>query len=243
MVARPRLHCSYCDALDPRVALARDREGVLCQLGELGLEEVLHRAPGVRGGGVVRVLAALGVVGAVGVSDPGGALEYHEIRDAIPGVGVLDELALAAHDQRSVLLEHAEDGAAAWPAIEPEHDGLVVRLRALRRCEPVVQLRPGPSVEEAGGVRRRPAAAREAPCCTQQPAAVIIGLTVWEKFYSRRAVVREACDAISGREGRRKANKARQAQQAGGQHHNGVRAMFWFCGGKVTEPHHFPACS
>ena len=192
-------------------------------------------------------------------------------------------LAGGAHDERAVLLEHAQDRARARAAVQPaarapsgspfpplspsllqlrparvgggracthqnrpirgkvarapEHDGCVLRLGPLGGGEPVVQLRAGPGVQEAGVMRRRPASRQSQTRWTVYKMSITTSITrLTDKAIvraerraardARRPVVGEGGDTVGGRRRERASHaEAEACEQHLGGHEEGSRGI------------------
>mmetsp|Transcript_114800 Transcript_114800/g.245055 ORF Transcript_114800/g.245055 Transcript_114800/m.245055 type:complete len:215 (+) Transcript_114800:1060-1704(+) len=156
-----------CRDIDARIGLAGDVKAVGPQLRELGPEEVLHSRP-VR---LRRRHICVGAVAAslhgraIGVAHTTGTLQDQQVGLLRPRIRIPHEAACGVHEQRALLLQHAEYRAAARTTIQPEHYGQGPGICDLGLGEPVVEhgprlLRRG--VQESGPLRSgRPAIARQ----------------------------------------------------------------------------------
>mmetsp|Transcript_52797 Transcript_52797/g.153580 ORF Transcript_52797/g.153580 Transcript_52797/m.153580 type:complete len:387 (+) Transcript_52797:489-1649(+) len=140
------------------IRLAGDVELVRSQLRELVPEEVLQSCASCARGSDVRVLAAAPRAHCctIGVADTSRTLQDQQVCLLRPRIWVPHEPSSNIDEQGTMLLQHAQDGAAAGPPVQPQHHRHGGGCRRLRLGKPVVQhgpwLRSG-GIEEAGPLR------------------------------------------------------------------------------------------
>lgn len=148
-----------CWNVDPRVGFACDEELVGLQLWKL-LEEVLHRCTICAGRGDICIVAVAACLHGctIGVSNTSRTLQDQEVGLLGPGIRVSHEATRGIDEQGPILLQHAQDRAAARSAIQPQHHrqgGCICRFCS---SEPVVELGPRfdcSGIQKARILRRR----------------------------------------------------------------------------------------